>query len=101
MNGWIDSLYFFIAGAALLLSVLGLWLTAIMPGVDRWSKRFFLAYFIVLMVGCLSGLAEIVLYYYPAPSAALHSALFLESLLTSLPLPMLTAYLLHCCGEAI
>lgn len=99
MNGWIDFLYFFIAGAALLLCVLGLWFSVIMPGFDRWNKRFFLVYFTVLMASCLFGLAEIVLYYYPSWGTALYFVLFLESLLTSLPLLMLTVYLLHCCGE--
>ena len=49
MNGWIDFLYAFLYGALLLLSVLGLWLTAIMPGIDRWSKRFFQCFFIPVL----------------------------------------------------
>ncbi|MBR1659684.1 MAG: histidine kinase, partial [Oscillospiraceae bacterium] len=49
----------------------------------------------------LSGLADMVLYYSPAPSVTLKPALALESLLLLLPLPMLTVYLLHCCGENI
>ena len=52
MNSWIDFFYFFICGAALLLSVLALWFTIIMPGIDRWSKRFFLLFFTVLMLNC-------------------------------------------------
>ena len=33
MNGWLDSFYVFISGAALLLAALGLWFAAIMPGL--------------------------------------------------------------------
>lgn len=44
MSYWIPLFYFFLIGAALLLSAIGLWFTAIVPGVDRWSKRFFLTY---------------------------------------------------------
>lgn len=45
---WIDAFYFSMISAALLLSLLGLWVTVIVPGIDRWNRRFFLSYFIVL-----------------------------------------------------
>ena len=61
MKGWLDYFYSFIFGGALLLSVLGMWFSAIIPGLDRWSKRFFLRYFIVFTLCFLSGLAESVL----------------------------------------
>ena len=99
MNGWNDSFYYFITGASLLLSVMGLWFTAILPGLDRWSRRFFLSYFIIFLLGCLSGIAEVVLQYYIVPRSVFIILLVFESLLLSLPLPMQTAYLLHCCGE--
>ena len=35
MTSWIDIFYFSIFGAALLLSVMGVWFTAIIPGLDR------------------------------------------------------------------
>ena len=41
MTGWIQILYGSLLGAALLLSALGLWFIAVIPGMDRWSKRFF------------------------------------------------------------
>ena len=97
----IDLFYFFIGGASLLLSVLGLWFTAIMPGIDRWSKKFFLSYFIVLMMSCASGEAEVFTYYYPVPMAAIYLILILEGVFLSMPLPMLTVYLVHCCGEKV
>jgi len=99
--GWIDLFYFALLGAALLLSLLGLCFSAVMSGVDRWSRRFFLDYFIVLAACCLATLAEMALYFFPVPSGAIRFLLFLETLLLSLPLPMLTVYLLHCCGESI
>ena len=99
MNGWIDSFYYFITGAALLLSALGLWFTAILPGLDHWSRRFFLSYFIIFLLGCLFSIAEMVFQRYIIPRSVFVFLLFLESLLLSLPLPMQTAYLLHCCGE--
>ena len=101
MIGWGDTFYFSIISMALVLSVMGLWFTAVMPGMDDWSKRFFLVYFIVLMGCVLSSLIAIVLHYFPVSSGVIYIILHLECLLLSLPLPMLTAYLLHCCSESI
>ena len=58
---WNDIICFSIISAALLLSGLGLWFTSIVPGIDRWSKRFFLSYFIVFMLCCVLGLADVIL----------------------------------------
>ena len=99
MNSWFEGFYYSILGAALLLSVMGLWFTAVIPGIDRWSKRFFLSYFVVFMLCCLSGFAEGAAHHYHVSRAAMYFILIVESLLLSLPLPMLTVYLLHCCGE--
>ena len=100
MNGWSDYFYIFILGAALLLSVMGLWFISIIPGIDRWSKRFFLSYFFSFILCCITCLLEIVFqYYFQIPGMIYFLLLFLESLLLSIPLPMLTAYLLHCLGE--
>ena len=99
MNGLIDSFGFFTSGAALLLSVMGLWFTLILPGPDRWSRRFFLSYFVIFLLGCLLSIAEVILQYCIVPRTVFILLLFLESFLLSLPLPMQTVYLLHCCGE--
>ena len=63
MSGWSDFFYVFIFGAALLLSALGMFFAAVIPGIDRWSKRFFLGYFSVFLLCCLSSLMETVFYY--------------------------------------
>ncbi len=99
MNGWIYYFYAFILGASLLLAVLGVWLTAVMPGLDRWSKRFFRDYFVVLTVCVVSVLMEAVITFHPAPNAVVILVLYLECFFLSLPLPMLTICLLHCCAE--
>ena len=99
MIGCIDFFYFFIIGAALLLSMMGLWFIAVMPGADRWGKRFFLGFFGVLMLGSISCLVGTVMSYLPVSSAAIKPVVAVECLLLALPVPMLTAYLLHCCKE--
>ncbi len=99
MNGWNDFFYYFIIGSTLLLSALGLCFIAIMPGIDRWKKRFFRSFFIVLMLNDCTVMTDIVLRAYSAPVAAIRFVQVLECLLLALPLPMLTVFLLHCCGE--
>ena len=99
MNSWIDSFNIAISSAALLLCVMGLWFTAIIPGLDRWSRHFFMSIFIVFLLCCLSGILEMAFQSYIVPSAIFLILILLESLLLSLLLPMLTVYLLHCCGE--
>ena len=101
MTDLIDLFYVFISAAGLLISMMGQWLVAVMPGSERWSRRFFLRYFFALMLCCISSIIEAVLYYCPVPNAAIYFVLALECLLLSLPMPMMTAYLLHCCGEDV
>lgn len=96
MSNWLDIFYFSIFGAALLLSVMGVWFTAIIPGLDRRSKRFFLWYFIAFMLCCLSSMLETIPSYFPISNTAFDCLLAVESLFLSLPLPILTLYLLHC-----
>ena len=101
MSSWLDIFYFSIFGAALLLSAMGVWFTAVIPGLDRWSKRFFLGYFFAFMLCCLSCMLEAIPRFFPISNAAFYFLLTVESLFLSLPLPMLTVYLLHCRGEAL
>lgn len=101
MSDYLDSFYFFISGAALLLAVLGIWFTAVMPGTDCWSKRFFLCFFGVIALCCFLSFVELALYFYPSPAAAIRVVVILECLLFLLPTPMLTFFLLYCCGEAL
>ena len=99
MNDYI--FYFSLYVGAFLLSVMGLWFTVIVTGIDRFSKRFFISYFLIFMLCCLSSIVEATFQYYIAPRAVYYFMLFLATLLLSLPLPMMTVYLLHCCGENI
>ena len=99
MNVFLNSIYYYISGAALMLSVMGLWFTSIIPGIDRWSRRFFMSTFIMFLLCCLSGILEIAFQSYIVPSKVFFFLLLFESLLLMLPIPMLTVYLLHCCGE--
>lgn len=101
MNSWTDFFYIFMSGGALLLSVMGLWFTAVMPGIEQWSKRFFRGYFAVLIACSIFGVSEIIIHYYPVHNIILYLVMFMECLLPSLPFVMLSFYLLHCCNESL
>ncbi len=101
MSDWTEIFYFSIFGAALLLSVLGVWFTAVIPGLDRWSKRFFHCYFIAIILCCISSLFEAIPLFFSISNAAFYFILIVECLFLSLPLPMLTVYLAHCRGETV
>jgi signal transduction histidine kinase len=90
-----------LCGAGLLLSIIGLWFSVIIPGINQWSKRFFLSYFLVFLLCCLSGFIEMVIQSYHVPGVIFYFLLLLEGLLLSLPLPMLTVFLLHCSNESM
>ena len=93
------TLYIYLSGAELLLIGLGLGLIAIMPSIDRWSKRFFITFFSILLLNSCFTLVEIIFYEVPGTAPVQVVSNFWISLLTAFPLPMLTVFLLHSCGE--
>jgi len=99
MNDFSGSFYLLITGMALGLSALGLGAAIIMPGPDRWSKRFFIAFFVALALLSAASLLEIVIYGKPDFRNLEIVISYVGSLLYITPIPMLTVYLLHCCGE--
>ena len=99
MNAWIDSFCYFVCGALVALSALGLAIASVMPGVDRWNRRFFVVLFTILVLCMCSYTADMIVYSDPALATAERIAAFFEYLLTMAPMPLFTVYLLHCCGE--
>ena len=101
MSIWSEFFYFSVVTAALLLSVLGLWFSSIIPLISRWSRRFFRGYFLSFILCCVCVLIEWILPFSHGPREAVYFMSILESLLLSIPLPMVTVYLLHCSGKTI
>ena len=99
MNTWSGVLYVSMSGAALLLMGLGFGLAALMPSIDRWSKRFFITFFGVLFLKCCASLAEIFFYEVMHLAGAMRVTEFLLFLFGAVPLFLLTVFWLHCCGE--
>ena len=91
--------YFFLGGAILVLSVLILWITIIIPGTNRWNKRFIASMFAVFVLFILSCIVDLVVYTDPDWITLERISSYFEYLLPSIPMPMFTAYLLHTCEE--
>ena len=58
--------YFATVGAMLLLAVLGFGLAVGLPGMDRWSRRFFKCFFAILALIMGTYFVELITYGDPA-----------------------------------
>ena len=92
MNGLqIESI---IVGTDLMLALLGLGVAVIMPGIDRWSKRFFTIYFLILALYIGVDMIEQISYMRPQMQSAHTAIYYFESLIVCVLMPMMTVYLL-------
>lgn len=89
----------FILGAMLLLAIIGFGLAAAMPGMDRWSRRFFKWFFAMLVLCVIASFAEMATYGDPSLILVEKELSYLASLIPSIMIAMPTVYLLHCCEE--
>ena len=99
MTDWLTLFAFSLIGAMLTLSGLGMGVAAVMPGTDRWNRRFFMGLFATITLLIVSALIDALVWDNPAMATAERTATYFEYLLISLPFPMFTAYLLRTCGE--
>ena len=74
-------------------------IAAIIPGTDRWNKRFFIFLFVTLMLLMAASVCETFIYSMPGMATAEKIFLYFEYLLLSIPMPIFTAYLLHICAR--
>ncbi len=90
--------YFFpeLLGIILLLVIS---ISLIMPGIDRISRLFFLAFFSVLIINALVFAFDMATYKNPKLLAISSLLPFVEQLLLSLPTLLLTLFLLYSCRE--
>ena len=90
---------FILVGSALMLALLGFGVAVIMPGIDRWSKYFFEVYFLCIVLYTGFSLVEELSYIYPDMQSVQAVSIYLNTLTASVLIPLITVYLLHCCGE--
>ena len=101
MNDLLFVINISIASSALMLMVLGLLLVLFIPSLQKWSKRFFTIFFSVLIIYAASSMVS---WFFSVPVVDAHiskAALFMESLASSILIPLLTLYLHHCLRENV
>ena len=91
--------YCFTGGALLVLVLLGLVVSACMPGADRLSRQFFISSFMVLLLSIAAYFVDLYIYTDPTLAWAERIIAFIETLLPPVLMPLLSVYILDCCGE--
>ena len=99
MAAWISLINFSMSIAALMLMVLGLLLSVIVHKVERKTKQFFICFFTLMILYVLCNLLGQIMYLFTDRATATQLLLFLESLFSSVLMPLLSLYMLHSCGE--
>ncbi len=88
-----------ILGAILVMMMLGVIFSAVIPVTDRWSKRYFIILFSLLLMCSVTCFLATLFWYDPHMATAERIVYFFEGLLLSSLMFMPTVFLLHSCGE--
>ncbi len=101
MMSYIDFINLALAVSGLSIAALGLIMNLAAPYMSKKDQKFFAVIFSMMILYISSDLLEQLSFLFLGPDYALLSkaALFMESLLSSLLMPLLTLYLLYCSGE--
>ena len=99
MNDLVLPIYYIVIGSAMMLALLGLTAAAIIPGIDRWNRRFFIVYFSNLVLYTIIGTVDLITFNRPGMTVMQEVISSLETLISSLLPPLMMIYLFHCCGE--
>ena len=90
MNIQIDHLAFFISGALLAVTALGLGISFVMPDTGHRNRRFFVALFAIQMLYMFAVTADLIVYSNPSMATAEKIAAFFEYLILSMTMPLFT-----------
>lgn len=99
MTDWIVYAGFFISGAMIIMMVLGIFLSAFMPALDQWSRRYFITFFFLLSMYSVVLSIDLMIYRNPDMASAQKVIIILEYMFFSVLMPMPMILLLHHCGE--
>ena len=101
MTDWMYLVDYFLAGALLIMMAIGIALSAFMPALDRWNKRYFIILFSLFFLCTLTCFLAVVFWGNPTATEAARINYLFEGLFISTPVFMPTLLLLHCCGEKL
>ena len=91
---------FSLGGAIISTMALGIFLSAFMP-LDRWSKRYFITLFSLMLPCSVICFLALVFWYNPSMAVASKYIYLLEGVFIVTPVFMPTLFLLHYSGEKI
>ncbi len=83
----------------LFLTLLVIGTSAVMPGIDRWSRRYFIAFFSVNALGMVVFIIDMLTYLNPHTLWLSNWLPFVEYIMFSLPVLVFTFSLIHYTGE--
>ena len=101
MIGVIDLIAFSLGGAIIITMGLGLMLSAFIPSLDRWSKRYFIALFSLMFLCAVTCFLALIFWYDPSMAAVSRILLLPEGLFLVTPVFMPTLFILHYSGETV
>ena len=92
---------FYLCMNSMLMTIIliGLIISAIMPGIEKLSRKFFVSLFTNLFFLITAVMIDTFLFKNPEMIIEDKIAIFFQYFLISIPLPMFTAYFLKFCGE--
>lgn len=101
MTEWSDIVVYTLGGALLMMMAAGIALSALLPALDRWSKRYFITLFSLLLLYVIAMFADAIIYKDPKMAAVEKAIYITEYLFFSVLTLMPILLLLHRCSESI
>ena len=101
MTDWNSILDFVLAGALLVMMVIGIAFSAVMPALGRWNKRYFITLFSLFFLCTVTCFIAVLFWEDPTKAQAARIVYIFEGLFLSTPIFMPMLFLLHSCGENI
>ena len=101
MTEWSDIVVYTLGGALLMMMAAGIALFALLPALDRWSKRYFITLFSLLLLYVIAMFADTIIYKDPKMAAVENVIYITEYLFFSVLTLMPILLLLHRCSESI
>ena len=101
MTEWGDIVVYTLGGALLMMMAAGIALSAFLPALDRWSKRYFITLFSLLLLYVIAMFVDTIIYKDPKMAAVENVIYITEYLFFSVLTLMPILLLLHRCSESI
>lgn len=98
---WLDLLWFSFAGAMIVLMALGIVLSAIIPTLDKWNKRYFTTLFSLLLLCTVTCLLALLFWYDSTMALAAKVIYVFEDMFMSTVVFLPTLLVLHSAGESV